>query len=349
MKIKERINLLSRLKPLFDNLVAKKPWTGYELGINESEYLNLQESIIRAKVHNPWFTEDSVLESLKGLSTWLNEKDLSAWIKLYNFKEDTNKSVAIIMAGNIPLVGFHDFLAVFLSGKNVVAKLSSDDKILLPAIIDVLRLWDPEIDDVVVLTESKLPKFDAVIATGSDNSAMYFETYFGKYPHIIRKNRTSIAVLNGSETKEELEELGKDIFTYFGLGCRNVSKILIPKDFVLDRFFEAILPYGDVVNHNKYGNNYDYNKAVYLMNVLPILDNNFVILKEDETLHSPLGVLFYERYSSVSELDKYLSSNKDKLQAIVGQEFIPFGVAQKPTLIDYADGVNTLDFLASIQ
>jgi hypothetical protein len=348
MKIKERINLLSRLKPLFDNLVAKKPWTGYELGINESEYLNLQESIIRAKVHNPWFTEESVLESLSGLSTWLNDNDLSEWVESYNFTEDKSKSVAIIMAGNIPLVGFHDFLAVFLSGKNVVAKLSSDDKILLPAIIDVLRLWNDEIDEVVTLSEGKLPQFDAVIATGSDNSAMYFESYFGKYPHIIRKNRTSIAVLTGNESKKELETLGKDIFTYFGLGCRNVSKLLIPQDFVLDRFFEAIVTYGDIVNHNKYGNNYDYNKAVYLMNLLPMLDNNFIILKEDESLHSPLGVLFYQRYSTSEELNSYIDSNKEKLQVVVGQKYMPFGKAQTPSLTDYADGVNTLDFLAKL-
>ncbi len=348
MNTKERIEILSKLRLILNNISEGKEWSSYDLGINKDEYDRLVHSILVAKVQNQWFTKESVLQSFKGVSSWLTVKLLSEWVARYSFKNDDQKKVAIIMAGNIPLVGFHDMISVFLSGHNVVCKLSSDDKILLPAIIEILALFNPKVKEIIEFTENRLPKFDAVIATGSDNSAMYFETYFGKYPHIIRKNRTSIGIINGSETKEQLSVLGKDIFTYFGLGCRNVSKILIPKDFLIDRFFEAIIDYGEVVNHNKYANNYDYNKAVYLMNLDQILDNNFILLKEDKSLHSPLGVLFYERYESQEELNKYLETNKDDLQVIVGQGYIPFGVAQCPSLNDYADGVDTMKFLETL-
>jgi len=348
MNRKERIEILSKLKLILNNISEEKEWSDYDLGINKDEYEQLVYSVLVAKTQNQWFTKESVLEAFKGVSSWLTVSELTGWLSQYSFTVDKPKKVAIIMAGNIPMVGFHDMISVFLSGHNVVCKLSSDDKVLLPAIIKVLSLFNPEIKDIIEFTENRLPKFDAVIATGSDNSAMYFETYFGKYPHIIRKNRTSIGIINGTETKEQLSVIGKDIFTYFGLGCRNVSKILIPKDFLIDRFFEAIVDYGEVVNHNKYANNYDYNKAVYLMNLDQILDNNFILLKEDKALHSPLGVLFYERYESQEALNKYLETNKNDLQAIVGQDYIPFGVAQCPGLNDYADGVDTMKFLEAL-
>lgn len=274
MNLKERIALLSKLKTILNKVVSESEWDGYDLGINQEEYEALKYSIALAKTHNQWFTKESVYEAFNGISSWLSEEQLEQWASNYTFAENPKK-IAVIMAGNIPLVGFHDWVAVFLSGHKAIVKLSSDDKILFPALINILKLWYSEIDNWVQFSDQKLPEFDAVIATGSDNSAVYFNSYFGKYPHIIRKNRTSIAVLNGDETKEELAILGKDIFTYFGLGCRNVSKILIPSDFVLDRFFEAIYDFNPIIYHNKYANNYDYNKAVYLMNTLPILDNGF--------------------------------------------------------------------------
>jgi hypothetical protein len=348
MNTKERIEILSKLRLILNNISEEKEWFDSELGINRDDYERLVYSVLVAKVQNQWFTKESVLEAFKGVSSWLTVSQLSDWQGAYEFDINSPKKVAVIMAGNIPMVGFHDMISVFLSGHNVVCKLSSDDKVLLPAIIEVLSVFNPKVKEIIEFTENRLPKFDAVIATGSDNSAMYFETYFGKYPHIIRKNRTSIGIINGSETKEQLSVLGKDIFTYFGLGCRNVSKILIPKDFLIDRFFEAIVDYGEVVNHNKYANNYDYNKAVYLMNLDQILDNNFILLKEDKSLHSPLGVLFYERYDSQEELNNYLELNKNELQAIVGENYIPFGVAQCPSLNDYADGVDTMKFLETL-
>jgi len=348
MNTKERIEILSKLRLILNNISEEKEWSSYDLGINKDEYDQLVHSVLVAKVQNPWFTKESVLEAFKGVSSWLTVSLLSDWVGAYSFNTAEPKKVAVIMAGNIPMVGFHDMISVFLSGHNVVCKLSSDDKVLLPAIVEVLSLFNPKVKEIIEFTENRLPKFDAVIATGSDNSAMYFETYFGKYPHIIRKNRTSIGIIKGTESKDQLSVIGKDIFTYFGLGCRNISKILIPKDFVLDRFFEAIVGYGDVVNHNKYANNYDYNKAVYLMNLDQVLDNNFILLKEDKSLHSPLGVLFYERYDSQEELNNYLETNKNELQAVVGQNYIPFGAAQCPSLNDYADGVDTMKFLETL-
>jgi len=347
MNLKERINILSKLKPILLDIISKKVWDSYENGISKTEYESLNESVVKAKIHNPWFTEENVYEAFLGFTTWLNEENLLGWTKNYNYAS-IPKRVAVIMAGNIPLVGFHDLISVFLSGHKVIAKLSSNDNILIPALVDIMSEFNPKVNCWIEFTEGKLPDFDAVIATGSDNSSLYFQSYFGKYPHIIRKNRTSIAVIKGDETKEELKELGKDIFTFYGLGCRNVSKLFVPKDYNLNQFFEAIFDFGDVIYHNKYANNYDYNKAVYLMNLVEILDNNFLILKEDDSLHSPLGVLFYQTYDSEIDLKNYLELNKDNIQAIVGQKYIPFGQAQCPALDEYADGVDTMAFLEKL-
>jgi hypothetical protein len=347
MKLKERINILSKLKPILLDVVSKKEWDSYKNGISKTEYEFLVESINKATIYNPWFTEENIYEAFSAFTTWLDEEQLNKWVANYQFTK-IPKRVAVIMAGNIPLVGFHDLISVFLSGHKVIAKLSSNDNVLIPALVEIMSGFNEKVNYWIEFAEEKLPHFDAVIATGSDNSSLYFETYFGKYPHIIRKNRTSIAVLNGDETKVELKELGKDIFTFYGLGCRNVSKILIPKGYNIDQFFEAIFDYGDIINHNKYANNYDYNKAVYLMNLVPILDNNFIILKEDESLHSPLGVLFYQTYESKIDLNNYLEFNKDNIQVIVGKNYIPFGQAQCPTLNDYADGIDTMAFLEKL-
>ena len=254
-------------------------------------------------------------------------------------------SVAIIMAGNIPLVGFHDFLCVLLSGNKAVCKLSSDDKTLLPALGEHLISFVPEIKEDIMFTTGRIGPVDAVIATGSDNSLTYFESYFGKYPHIFRKNRTSVAVFSGNETEDEIKELGKDIFRYFGLGCRNVSHIILPTGFELPRFFEAIIDYGEIIHNNKYGNNYDYNKAVYLMNQHKLLDNNFVLLRESEELFSPLSMIHYHFYDDVSEVETYLKEHQEKIQVVVGDNFLPFGQAQCPKLDDYADGVDVMRFL----
>ncbi len=236
MNLKERINILSKLKPILLDIISKKEWNSLEMEISKTDYELLKDAIVKAKIHNAWFTEESINEAFLGFTTWLDENQLMNWVQQYQFAM-VPKRVAIIMAGNIPMVGFHDLISVFLSGHKAIVKLSSNDKILIPALVEIMSSFNEKINYWIEFTEEKLPHFDAVIATGSDNSATYFQSYFGKYPHIIRKNRTSVAVLTGNETKKELNALGKDIFTFYGLGCRNVSKILIPKNFNLDLFF----------------------------------------------------------------------------------------------------------------
>ena len=324
----------------------QEEWIGYELGVTREEYEGLQ-SLVKRQFHlNGWFTEGAVLHVFKGWGEQLTSENLANFTRNYMFA-DSPKKVGVIMAGNIPLVGFHDFLCVLLSGNSIVIKLSSDDKTLLPALIALIKNFLPELGERITISEAKLGAVDAIIATGSGNSMRYFESYFGHLPHVFRKNRTSVAVLNGEETKEELEALGADIFTHFGLGCRNVSHLLVPKDFSLNRFFEAIINQADVVNLHKYANNYDYNKAIYLMNLEQILDNGFVLLKESEELFSPLAMLFYHRYEAFSEVERYLEDNKEDIQAIVGRKYLPFGVAQCPELSDFADGVDTMQWLNS--
>lgn len=348
MILLQKIKILSKLGNIMRQIGENQEWSGFEIGINQDEYNNLAELVNRVHIYNGWFTPDAVREAFIGISSWLEADKLNEWVQDYPIEEKKPKTIAIIMAGNIPLVGFHDFLAVFLSGNKTVAKLSSDDQKLFPALIEILSLFDPEINNWVEIKAHKLEGFDAVIATGSDNSANYFQTYFGKYPHIIRKNRTSIAVLNGDESKEELIELGKDVFTFFGLGCRNVSQVWIPQDFDLNGIFDAFYQFGEIINHNKYANNYDYNKAVYLMNLEELLDNGFLLLKEDEQLTSPLGMLHFKRYTSKTEVEDFLNNHTEKIQAVVGKGYVPFGTVQKPELTDYADGVDTMKFLTGL-
>ena len=344
MKRENEISGFVQLGKLMSALGNEEIWTNYSIGATEIEYQKLQGIIGKQFVLNGWFSKENVLQSLLSLGNQLTENNLNNWLKDYTYS-NSPKRIGIIMAGNIPLVGFHDFLCVLLSGNSVVAKLSSDDNTLLPALAEQLIQYTPSLKERINFSFGKLGEIEAIIATGSNNSTKYFEQYFGHYPHLFRKNRTSIAVLTGEETKEELSALGKDIFSYFGLGCRNVSHLLIPKDFNLNRFFEAIVDYHPIVNHHKYANNYDYNKAVYLMNLMELLDNNFVLLRESEELFSPLSMVHYQRYETKNEIESYLKLQSDNLQAIVGHNYIPFGEAQAPKLNDYADGIDVMLWL----
>ncbi len=344
MKRENEISGFIQLGKLISALGNEEIWTDYSIGATEIEYQKLQGIIGKQFVLNGWFSKENVLQSLLSLGNQLTEKNLNNWLKEYSYSTSP-KRIGVIMAGNIPLVGFHDFLCVLLSGNSVVAKLSSDDNTLLPALAEQLIQHTPSLKERINFSFGKLGEIEAIIATGSNNSTKYFEQYFGHYPHLFRKNRTSIAILTGEETKEELTALGKDIFSYFGLGCRNVSHLLIPKDFNLNRFFEAIVDYHPIVNHHKYANNYDYNKAVYLMNLMELLDNNFVLLRESEELFSPLSMVHYQRYETKNEIESYLKLHSDNLQAIVGQNYIPFGEAQAPKLNDYADGIDVMLWL----
>ena len=325
--------------------------------LNETFYTNFNELIQSVHFNNAWFTESNVRTALGEIALALNEEQIVDWLSLYikiiSDKKQA-KNVAVIMAGNIPMVGFHDMLCVLLSGNKFIGKLSSDDKLLLPYIAKLLIAIEPEFTSYIEFTEGQLKNIDAIIATGSNNSSRYFEYYFGKYPHIIRKNRNSVAVLKGNESREDLRLLGKDIFQYFGLGCRNVSKLFVPEGYKFELFYESVFDFQYVINNNKYGNNYDYNRTVYLMsNQHSLLDNNFLLLKEDQGYSSPIGVVFYEYYNDTETLNLRLKNDKEQIQCIVSNasginKTCSFGEAQSPKLGNYADGVDTMQFLLTL-
>ena len=342
----ERSQITSAFAALGTILAAIAKDQQRPLNCTTTEWESLLHLIQREQHHNGWFTPEVIKNALGEISAWLDQAQLEQWLAPYTFATQP-QTVALILPGNLPLVGFHDFLCVLCSGHKPLVKLSSEDARLLPAIVQILTSFEPQLKERITIVSGKLQGFDAVIATGSDNSMLHFKQYFANYPHLLRGHRTSIAVLNGSETPEELTALGQDIFQYFGRGCRNVTQLWIPENFELNRFFEAILPYAEVINHKKYGNNYDYNKAVHLMNQVPILDNNFVLLKESKDLHSPLSVLHYQRYKDQNEVVTYLEENQHQIQCIVGHNYLPFGLAQCPTLTDYADGIDTMQFLGN--
>ena len=347
MKQIEIVSGFAQLGKLMRALGNNDDWKDFTLGLTQSEYETLIGIINRQASYNGWFTKDNVRKALLNLGNQLTEEKLTEWTSSYTFT-DKPKRIGIIMAGNIPLVGFHDFLCTLIAGHTAVCKLSSNDKTLLPALVSHLIEFCPKLTDRIEFNAGKIGEIDGVIATGSDNSHKYFEQYFGKYPHIFRKNRTSVSVLDGSETEEQLNRLGEDIFAYFGLGCRNVSHLFIPESFELSRFFEAIVPYGDIIHNNKYGNNYDYHRAVYLMNQIPLLDNNFVLLRESSDLFSPLAIVLFERYTNINEVKEHLVSNAENIQVVIGNDFEDFGSSQLPKLNEYADGVDVMKWLENI-
>lgn len=314
------------------------------------ECLNL---IALSQSHNGWYTPEQVCFAFQSWAKALAQEKLDQWLSAYDFTDRQPKTIALILAGNIPLVGFHDFLSVLISGHNVLVKTSSNDQHLLPFIAKYLIHIAPEFKDKITFIEGKLENFDAVIATGSNNTARYFEYYFKDKPSIIRKNRNSVALLTGEESREQLEALGEDIFRYFGLGCRNVSKLFVPKNYSFDAFFEAIFKYKEVIEYEKYANNYDYNKAVFLMSNFKLLDNGFLTIKEDNGYSSPISSTFYEFYENIDEVIKRLQDDEDKIQCIVSNNLIsnsiPFGQTQSPELWDYADNVDTISFLLTIK
>lgn len=317
------------------------------------EYAEFEKVVRNAELRNPWFTKENILYALGQWAELLTEKNLTQWLSNYDLNQEIKpKTIGVVMAGNIPLVGFHDFICVLLSGNKILAKLSSSDTQLLPFLSDYLIKQEPSLRDAIIVAEGKFDSFDAVIATGSNNTSRYFEYYFGKKPNIIRKNRNAVAILTGKESPEQIESLGEDIFRYYGLGCRNVAKIYVPKDYDFDVFFKAIFSHNDIIHQTKYANNYDYNKAVYLMSDFKILDNGFLILKEDESFSSPIASLFYEYYDTLPVLQKELSNRIEDVQCIVSDGVfaneVAFGQTQHPKLDDYADGVDTLDFLLKL-
>jgi hypothetical protein len=304
--------------------------------------------------NNPWFTFENVKQSLLAIAELLTENELRNWLKDYDLKQEKSiKTVGVVMAGNIPAVGFHDAICVLMSGNKLLAKLSSQDLILIPFLFNLLIKINPKFKDSFEFTTAQLINIDAIIATGNNNTSRYFEYYFSKYPNIIRKNRTSIAVISGNETNEELLNLWIDVLSYFGLGCRNVSKIYFPNDWNPKQLLDVSLKYDYLKNHSKYYNNYEYNKALYLINGVEHLDNGFLLLKEDESLHAPIGVLYYETYQDLQTLKNKLITLSPEIQCVVSSAFsgisnVSFGFAQQPKLSDYADGIDTMEFLIKL-
>lgn len=347
MNLRQRIELLGRL--------------GEYMQSSEPSWLHAKEE---AYIRNNWFIEAFVDRSVREIANnYLNPGLLENWTSAYTFPETTQrpiKNVGIVMAGNIPLVGFHDFLSVFISGHQQTIKSSSKDQVLIPHLVGRLLEWAPELGESIRFSE-KLSGSDAYIATGSNNSSRYFEYYFSKYPSIIRRNRTSVALLTGEESIAELDKLADDVQLYFGLGCRNVTKLYVPEGYDFIPVLDALRKYQYFFEHNKYKNNYDYQLAIYIMNSLPYMTNDSIVLLENKTLFSPIGTLYYEYYPSnstfaaessspgaeLSDLGVDLGKNPD-VQCIVGRDYMPFGKAQSPRLEDYADGVDTMQFLSGL-
>jgi len=314
----------------------------------------IAEWVAGAKSRNNWFTPANVRSSLNAIAEqYLNEEKLKTWAESYP-DPTLSRKIGVVMAGNIPAVGFHDALCVLISGHVLLAKPSSDDPLLIRFLLNQLVEIEPEFKEYIQFVE-RLNDSDAYIATGSDNTARYFHYYFAKKPNIIRKNRTSVAALTGHETREELRALATDILQYFGLGCRNVSKVFVPSGYDFTGFYQAIEEMADdFVNHHKYFNNYEYNKSIYLVNRIAHSDNGFLLATESEALVSPISVLHYQAYHSVEELKALLRESEEKIQCVVASpllhlpEALPFGGAQTPGLSDYADGIDTMAFLAGL-
>jgi hypothetical protein len=330
MNLQKRIEILLRLK---EYLLA-----------NSAEWQAVKHT---ASIHNGWFTPEFINLSVKNIvEAFLQEEKLKTWLDYYQINEATiPKNVGVVMAGNIPLVGFHDFLCVFVSGHVQTIKLSSKDDVLLKHLVQKMVNWYPEIEQLVVFAPM-LKGCDAYIATGSNNSARYFDYYFAKYPSIIRKNRTSVAILNGNETKEELEKLSDDIHIYFGLGCRNVTKIYVPQEYDFVPILQSFHQYKYFADHHKYKNNYDYNLSIQIMNNRFYMTNESTLLVENDSVFSPISQLNYSFYKSFDDVKETLIGNEN-IQCVVGID-IPLGIAQKPGLMDYADGVDTMQFLLTL-
>ncbi len=337
-----------QLKERIDSLV----WLGQQLA-NPSEALEAR--IRQTKVHNGWFTEKNIHRALASIrQAFLEPTGLEAWATTYALNDTLeSKKVALILAGNIPMVGFHDVLCVYMAGHQALVKLSEKDKFLLPYLVQLMDEQFPGVREQIQFV-TKLGDYDAVIATGSNNSARYFESYFGKYPHIIRRNRNGVAVLSGEETTEELNGIADDVLAYFGLGCRNVSKVYLPQNYAFEPLLEALHEHRELALHNKYKNNFDYNYTLLILNKVAYQANGCVLMIEAPELQSRIASIHFEYYADEATLEEELKSRVEEIQCIVSAKALPSvktiapGTAQKPRLQDYADGVDTMQFLLGL-
>ena len=345
MNLNNRITLFVKLGRFFSDYINNN--------LESLERNKFDKAINESILHNSFFSKKNILKSLLSWSNVLTKKSIDNFISNYFIKiKKREKKIAIIMAGNIPLVGFHDFFCVILSGNFAIIKLSSKDSHLFKFILSFLVKENPDFRTKFYVVENKLKILDAVIATGNNISANQFELYFKKYPKIIRRNRHSIAILNGNETKKEIELLANDIFYYYGLGCRNVSKIFIPNNYNLDILFKSFVLWNEVINKNSYANNYNYYRAIYLLNKEVFFDNGFVLLKESEKIGSPVGTIYFEYYKSDNQIKEMIKKNNEKIQCIVSNNNYPktikFGETQMPNLNDFADDIDTFNFLLKL-
>jgi hypothetical protein len=332
MTLQERIQLMTKL--------------GDYLKQNTDEYQAIKE---RANRENAWFIPEFIDLASKNIAeAFLAKEKLESWANSYPIRDNPalQKNIGVVMAGNIPLVGFHDLLCVFISGHKITIKASSKDELLMKHLVGKLVKWNSAITDVISFAE-RLTGCDAYIATGSNNTGRYFEYYFGKYPHIIRYNRTSIAILDGTESLMELELLADDICVYFGLGCRNVTKLYVPKQYDFVPLIASLKKYNHYPDYHKYKHNYDYHLALLMMSNKFYMTDGATIITENPSPFTPVSQVHFEYYDDKNAVVKQLQESKD-VQAIVGHGFIPFGQAQQPSLTDYADGVDTMAFLVSL-
>lgn len=333
------------------NLAARIQWAsrlGEHLISNHPDWLEAKD---RAHRSNPWFIPEFIdLATQQIAHSFLNRDLLEKWASEASIPDQGSKEarVGLVMAGNLPLVGFHDWLSVFISGHPCSLKLSTQDKVLFEYIRELLIGWDPELAQYIQLAD-RLNGLDAYIATGSDNTARYFEYYFGKYPHIIRKNRTSVAVLTGNESADDLKRLSDDLYQYFGRGCRNVTYLFVPRNYDFQPLLESGSDYQYLSEHHKYKNNYDYQLALRILNKEYYMTNQIGLFVEQPSLYAPISVIHYTYYDQIEELDAVFGREADRIQCRVGMGGLPIGSAQKPALNDYADGINTLEFLRSLR
>ncbi|MEA3448402.1 MAG: acyl-CoA reductase [Bacteroidota bacterium] len=318
--------------------------------LGSTKNAQLEQVIEKAYIENKWFTPEFIRHNLNYWAGKLTDETLSTWLNEYPELANKNKTVGIVMAGNIPLVGMHDMISVLLSGHKALIKTSSKDNILVKFVVDFLSDDEPSLKQKIYITDDFFTNVDAVIATGSNNTARYFDYYFKNIPHIIRKNRNGIAIMDGTESNEQLQRLARDVFLYFGLGCRNVSKLYIPQDMDEKRILDNMEAFRYFTEHNKYMNNHLYNKAILLMDQQAFLDNDFLILREHTDIASPVAVLYYERYHDVKSLFSQLKKNEDNIQCIATENIaidnaVKFGETQHPDIITYADDIDTMKFL----
>ena len=324
-----------------------------QVGAAQGAFADWEALLRRAEEANRWFTPVFQKRALQQWGESLRLENLEAWLSRYALSPHPPAKVLIVAAGNIPLVGFHDILSVLLTGNQALVKLSSKDAVWIPFLLQLLQQIEPGFEAYIEFCPEIARGFDAVIATGSDNSARYFEHYFSAYPTLLRKSRTSVALLDGSETPLELSGLADDVFRYYGMGCRNVTKLFLPKAYDHSALFKAFYRYAHVMENSKYANNYDYYKALYALNGDEIWENGFLLLREDKAYHSPVSVLFYEPYECEAALAQQLERDAEQLQLVVskriGSHSVGFGQTQQPGLWDYADGVDPLAFLIDLK